>query len=150
MTKEEIKMVQLVRESDVIDKTDDSELARAFNYLFDNYVEKALERGPCEDAVSREEVIKCFDSNIAITDKDNAENVKSYLDIVIEYIENLPTVQHIKPKGEWIEEKDEMLPDWHCSRCGAIVENFEQGYHNWRYCYHCGTEMRKSGGDNAR
>ena len=39
MTKQEMKMRQLVRESDVIDRTDGSELARAFNYLWDKYVE---------------------------------------------------------------------------------------------------------------
>lgn len=43
MTKEEMEMVKLVRESDVIDRTDCSELAKAFNYLFDKYVEAAVE-----------------------------------------------------------------------------------------------------------
>lgn len=39
MTKEEIEMRVIVRESDVIDKTDGSELAKAFNYLWNKYVE---------------------------------------------------------------------------------------------------------------
>lgn len=40
MTNDELEMVKLVRESDVIDRTDGSELAEAFNYLFDKYIEK--------------------------------------------------------------------------------------------------------------
>ena len=33
--------------------------------------------------------------------------------------------------------------DWHCSKCGAIVEKDEQTRHNWLYCYHCGSPMKK-------
>ena len=45
MTREEQKMIQLVRESDVIDLTDGSELATASRYLFDVAI-KALEQEP--------------------------------------------------------------------------------------------------------
>ena len=31
--------------------------------------------------------------------------------------------------------------DWHCSFCGAIIERYEQGWHHYRYCYHCGSRM---------
>lgn len=44
MTREELEMRTLVRESDVIDKTDGSELAKAFSYLWEKYVEQE----PCE------------------------------------------------------------------------------------------------------
>ena len=40
MTREELEMRTLVRESDVIDRTDGSELAKAFNYLWEKYVEQ--------------------------------------------------------------------------------------------------------------
>lgn len=49
MTREELEMRTLVRESDVIDRTDGSELAKAFNYLWEKYVEQE----PCEDVISR-------------------------------------------------------------------------------------------------
>lgn len=35
----EAEMKRLVRESDVIDKTDGSDLAKAFNYLWDRYID---------------------------------------------------------------------------------------------------------------
>ena len=40
MTREELEMRTLVRESDVIDRTDGSELAKAFNHLWEKYVEQ--------------------------------------------------------------------------------------------------------------
>ena len=40
MTREEREMRTLVRESDVIDRTDGTELARAFNCLWEKYIEQ--------------------------------------------------------------------------------------------------------------
>ena len=37
--------------------------------------------------------------------------------------------------------------DWHCSKCGAIVEKDEQDRHNWFYCYHCGSPMDLTKGE---
>ncbi len=48
MTREEAEMRKLVRESDVIDKTNGTELAKAFNYLWKKYVE-TLEVSESED-----------------------------------------------------------------------------------------------------
>ena len=45
MTREEHEMRTLVRESDVIDRTDGSELAKAFNYLWEKYVEQEPKTG---------------------------------------------------------------------------------------------------------
>ena len=45
MTREELEMRTLVRESDVIDRTDGSELAKAFNYLWEKYVEHEPKTG---------------------------------------------------------------------------------------------------------
>lgn len=41
--------------------------------------------------------------------------------------------------GQWIDKYGD--GDWHCTRCGAIVEKHEQGYRNWYFCYHCGAQM---------
>ena len=41
--------------------------------------------------------------------------------------------------GKWIDQYGD--GDWHCSRCGAIVEKDEQRRHNWYRCYHCGAKM---------
>ena len=41
--------------------------------------------------------------------------------------------------GQWIDKYGD--GDWHCTRCGAIVEKHEQDYRNWYFCYHCGARM---------
>lgn len=53
-------------------------------------------------------------------------------------IVNAPTVDPVK-HGQWIDKYGD--GDWHCSCCGAIVENHEQDYRNWYFCYHCGARM---------
>ena len=42
--------------------------------------------------------------------------------------------------GEWVDQYND--GNWHCSKCGAIVEKDEQINHNWYFCYHCGAKMR--------
>ena len=44
--------------------------------------------------------------------------------------------------ANWICNDEEHPKDWHCSNCGAIVEEDEQDRHNWDYCYHCGFKMK--------
>ena len=57
MTREEMEMRKLVRESDVIDKTNGTELARAFNHLWNKYIEQE----PCEDVpdINNGNIYKC-------------------------------------------------------------------------------------------
>lgn len=54
-------------------------------------------------------------------------------------IKNAPTVK-LTPKNEW--ETDEE-GNWHCSVCGATIKRYEQGWHHYRYCYHCGAKMEE-------
>ena len=59
-------------------------------------------------------------------------------DDILETIHEQPTVDPVK-HGQWIDKYGD--GDWHCSCCGAIVENHEQDYRNWYFCYHCGARM---------
>lgn len=59
-------------------------------------------------------------------------------DKVVEMIKEQPTINPVK-HGQWIDKYGD--GDWHCSCCGAIVENHEQDYRNWYFCYHCGAKM---------
>lgn len=64
MTREELEMRTLVRESDVIDRTDGSELAKAFNHLWEKYIEQEPKTGHwISDAIQGEidgQIIKAF------------------------------------------------------------------------------------------
>ena len=58
--------------------------------------------------------------------------------MIARLFEMMPTVNSIK-HGKWIDKYGD--GDWHCTRCGAIVEKHEQDYRNWYFCYHCGAKM---------
>ena len=63
---------------------------------------------------------------------------KAYaLNWAINTLRDLPSAQ--PEHGRWIDKYGD--GDWHCTRCGAIVEKHEQDYRNWYFCYHCGAKM---------
>ena len=88
--------------------------------------------------MTREEAIKCYIIP-AIKNRWNEKKCKE----IIKALEQ-------EPKTAYWKHSDRGYPkDWHCSNCGAIVEDDEQHYHNWNYCYHCGAKMTESEGDNT-
>ena len=104
MTREELEMRKLVRESDVIDKTDESELAKAFNHLWDKYIEQE----PTLDKIRAEiESIERYGTNNGhdIWLRTPEEIIKEALIIIDKYkteSENLepnPNINVIGPAG---------------------------------------------------
>ena len=95
---------------------------------------KALEQEPCEDAVSRAEVLNLV--------RFNAFHVKSQ----IKAIENMPSVTPQKPiKGEWLRMSDlsEQEDDrYKCSRCGNVIHYKDKmnlyTFNSW--CGRCGSD----------
>jgi hypothetical protein len=79
MTKEELEMRKLVRESDVIDKTDGTELAKAFNHLWEKYVEQE----PKTDTWSIKDVADTFKKHGLIKEQEPVlikQDEKDWLD----------------------------------------------------------------------
>ena len=72
-----------------------------------------------------------------IDEATNEDFINGLLEAMLE-IDYCPTVDPVK-HGRWIDKYGD--GDWHCSCCGAIVENHEQDYRNWYFCYHCGARM---------
>ena len=58
---------------------------------------------------------------------------------VYEAIANGTPIPDNATNGEWVDQYND--GNWHCSKCGAIVEKDEQTNHNWYFCYHCGKKM---------
>lgn len=92
---------------------------------------KALEQEPCEDAVSRAEVLNLV--------RLNAFHAKSQ----IKAIENMPSVTPQEPrKGHWIEHPHECGINWEysmyeCSECHEWAEDDSD------FCPNCGADMRE-------
>ena len=92
---------------------------------------------PCDDAISREAAIKvtCNDCKYDCRYRET----KEYCDCC-GYIDRLRTLPSVTQKsGKWVDQYND--ENWHCSKCGAIVEKDEQMNHNWYFCYHCGAKM---------
>lgn len=98
---------------------------------------KALEQEPCEDVVSRTEVLKLV--------RFNAFHVKSQ----IKAIENMPSVTPQEPrKGYWIKHNTPNGTYYYdCSLCGCVAPCTETAdSYLWKlsnFCPDCGAKMNK-------
>ncbi len=69
-----------------------------------------------------------------------------YLGCSKEQIDNLPSVNPIRPKGEWI--YDKTIQNWRCSKCNETPKTL--GYvgtkefmtEHFKFCNHCGADMK--------
>ena len=59
---------------------------------------------------------------------------KDVVQIPLEVIANGAPMPDNVTNGEWVDQYND--ENWHCSKCGAIVEKDEQINHNWYFCYH--------------
>ena len=87
------------------------------------------EAEPCEDAVSREDVIKAIDRHTF--DTDDGLCLDEDISIILE---ELPPVTPTRKKGKWI--KSNIGGAKVCSICQAHM-----GLSNFKYCPNCGAEM---------
>lgn len=119
------------------------EIEKAFEPAFANYIITALTEGatasdkeqePCEDAVSKAEVLNLV--------RFNAFHVKSQ----IKAIENMPSVTpHNKIKGHWKVVSDGYSDNAYiceCSECKDTVWVYKDADRKWNYCPNCGADMR--------
>ena len=130
MTREEV--IKRLKEIDIRDA-----LQEDYDALYTAIEE--LEQEPCEDAISRQEVIdeiEFFQIN------------PQHFDFVslIDNIKDLPSVRPQEKTGHWIEVIDEIdslgNKTWHhkCSICG----NEDSGWGNYKYCPQCGAKMQEA------
>lgn len=128
MTNEEAKELLAIYRFNLIQST--SNQLEGDIEAFDMAI-KALEQEPCEDCISRSEVL--MHSHIEYDDDGMGHRV-----IYIEDIEDLPSVTPQQKVGKWI--KIEPYPlqmnEYKCSECGhGTNDNTES------YCSECGAKM---------
>lgn len=105
---------------------------------------KALEQEPCEDAISRQAVLKTLDDMNNVLDVDRT--VANYKELLKECYEVLPPVNPQEPKtGHWIKEKSVYGWDgksYQCSKCCRSIHlDLEvEDLNDYPFC-HCGAKM---------
>ena len=121
---------------------------------------KALEQEPCEDVISRDELLKAIDTWDKFGCDADTKLVPhqghyiSYIhyDDVVKCIKGMPSVTPKPKTGYWIENYaidgcGELYSHWICSECGRSVgfnyANIEDVLSKYPYC-HCGAKMTES------
>lgn len=95
---------------------------------------KALEQEPCEDCVSRQEVLAIAgDSRFDLDDCEDKE------DFCAE-IRALPPVTLIRKKGKWKEYPHEWGDNWQCSDYECSI-CYNRAHFDTDFCPNCGAEM---------
>jgi hypothetical protein len=101
-----------------------------------------IEQEPCEDAISRADLIK---SKFIIPEN---EYEKTWNDVLNSLYENAPSVQPKPKTGHWIE--DDMtycgveLVNYKCDKCGEMGGAWRKGLKPDKlpkYCMNCGAKM---------
>ena len=96
-----------------------------------------------EDCISRNDTIEWF-KRVTVTDGITFET--GFRQILTD-IQNMPSVQPMRPKGKWVSAKvGKLFPsnDYKCSRCGNVL-NFDgvnAGRGDANFCPNCGADMR--------
>ena len=104
-------------------------------YEFTKMAVEALSAEPCEDCIT----LRLEKGALKYSDKDYVVYKKEWLkkwwqpELALLGIE-LPNIQPIRPKGEWIGG----VMGWECSHCGYGVFI----YNNTDFCPNCGADMR--------
>ena len=95
---------------------------------------KALEQEPCDDAISRKEVLKILPAF-------GFNGINDYLDAKNE-IEKFPHVTPQPKIGHWNSWFTEIKGNntFNCMECGSTFI-VEQGAHDMNYCPNCGAKM---------
>ena len=93
---------------------------------------------PCEDAVSRKDVIDLFKRGAEIIAKAKGISVEDMPHNGLDALMNLPPVTPKRKTGKWL---DNYQYGYKCSECGAYLE-IDCGDLEMNFCPNCNADMR--------
>lgn len=104
---------------------------------------------PCEDCISREDVLKVVNSLTEICDSDIVEKITTLnnIDWIKMKINEIPSVTPSRPKGKWIHWTDDYKDYVTCSCCEYGEEGEVLLSDKTPFCPICGADMRESEGE---
>ena len=112
---------------------------------------KALEKEPCNDAISRTELLSKIDAerkHLLNLKMDGAEHI--IVHHARRIIEDLPSVTPQPKVGEWLEKEvisDKVIEEWQSARCSVCDRYHTTPYmyyfSHYDWCPNCGAKMEK-------
>lgn len=120
--------------------------------VFDR-VTSGLEQEPCEDCVSRAELLKIYEDRFTelqklkhLKDNKGAEDRQMGVNYCINILKELSSVTPTRKKGKWVIKATGFPPEpmTVCSECGFDRDYyiFPRGCHKMKFCPNCGADMR--------
>lgn len=109
---------------------------------------KALEQEPCEDCISRTELLSRIDAErkyLLNFKMDGAEHI--IVHHARRIIEDMPPVTPQPKRGrwEWVQyDSNPNIGNWHCSECRTIIPHMPEETDNtpiYKWCPMCGARM---------
>ena len=92
-----------------------------------------LEQEPCDDVISRDDVITIIAKKYMFKDKSDFDKC---VHLIAKQVKALPSVTPKQKIGRWIDAESLDGALWHaCSECGKTV------YYKTNYCPNCGAKM---------
>ena len=150
--KKEIQNLNLIGYADVCGKREIA--TKAVLEIIDRYASEECDRDcehcaylecpkePCEDAVSRQAVLKAIDKWYENNNQLFLSDCVEDLIIAINY--ELPSVQPKAKTGRWVD--DVRCEYFVCNQCKAEFERFSEGgcelIDEYHFCPNCGAEMK--------
>ena len=87
---------------------------------------KALEKEPCDDCVSKQEVLELHQMRMGEKEISKA-------------IYELPSVQSSRPRAQWVGIDEEPHEVYECNYCGFVI--YDVDVRDFKFCPSCGEEM---------
>lgn len=104
---------------------------------------KALEQEPCEDAISRQEVLDAMYElcDTGETFNENLWRDNPHIDAIADAINNLPSVTPQPKTGHWIYSKAVNTGEIIFSECSVCGNGESRCAKRMNYCPNCGAKM---------
>lgn len=106
-------------------------------------MKKSAQNVPKEDLISRKAAIEAMTSGVILVTNDSIEAVKEVIELFTGKIKSLPPAESERKTGHWIHKGG---GSFICSECGEMVGlnayRSERAGEIFRYCPHCGADMR--------
>ena len=87
------------------------------------------------DLISRQDAI---DAVLELSEK--VEDEMLFIDAIVDEIENIPSAEPERKKGEWIDGKPYVNSHWRV--CSVCHETSPESWGGYNFCPHCGADMR--------